>query len=171
MPEQNSCVAIYDLCQQVAGALDALRRHDCDLRRVSVVGRGGYSVRQPFAFHDSVDGVRFYGEQGDFWNRTVGMLGSAACFWAPGDGPLVATGSIVAVMADRSERLAISGRLDVLGRALYTLGVSGESARRYESMVSAGRLLLVVQGDRPEVEHASDAIAGTDGAEMAVYAA
>ena len=171
MSGQNSCVAVYDFGRQLGEALDALQGCNCDMRMVSAIGRGGDSARRPFAFYDTATGVRFCGERADFWNGLAVLLGAAACLWSAREGPLVATGAIVPVMAASDGRLAIAGNLGLLGRALYTQGVSADSALRYETMVGAGRLLLVVQGDRQDVERASEALAATDGVDMAMYAA
>ena len=171
MSECSSCVAIYDLQQQLEDSLGVLRVNGCDLHRVSVVGKGGYSDQCHFALYETAGEARFHGEQAGFWNRVYGILGSAGCFWVPGYGPFTVAGSMVAVLASSLDRQVITGQLHKLGVGLYTVGVSGDSALRYETMVSDGRLLLIVQGNLDEVERASNTIAVTEGVEMAVHAA
>ncbi|VAW74574.1 hypothetical protein MNBD_GAMMA15-2027 [hydrothermal vent metagenome] len=170
MSERNCCVAIYSAHQEVEATLDALHRQGCDLRSVSLIGKGIRDSGQSFAYYGSVGGVQFDGEHGEFWNRVSRMLGPTACFWGGGYGPYAAVGSIVAVLID-GDGLTITGGLRALGAALYALGVPGNNALRYEVMVGEGSLLLVVHGNRAEVEQASDTIASTDGVEMAVHAA
>jgi hypothetical protein len=171
MSGNNSCVAIYDLQQQLEDSLDCLRDRGCDLHKVSVVGKGGYSKQYPFALYRSAGEVQFHGKQGGFWNRVYAMLGSAGCFWVPGYGPFAAAGPVLTVLTRKPDTPLISGQLRKLGIGLYAIGVSCDSALRYEAMVGHGRLLLIVQGSRDEVEQASETIANTEGVEMAVHAA
>jgi len=171
MSEKNCCVAIYNIRQEVEVTLDTLHRQDCDLRTVSIIGKGPRSEGQSFAYSGVAGTVRFHGEDGEFWNRVSRKLGSTACFWGGGYGPYAVAGSIVAVLVDGDDSLGIAGGLRALGMALYALGVPGENALRYETMVSEGGLLLVVHGERAEVEQASDTIALSNGVEMVVHAA
>ncbi|VAW76509.1 hypothetical protein MNBD_GAMMA14-1960 [hydrothermal vent metagenome] len=171
MSEINSCVAIYDLHRNLEDSLGALRSQGSDLQNVSVVGKGGYSRRDPFAFVASAGRVRFHGEQGEFWNRVYKVLGSAGCYWIHGYGPFAVAGLMVNVLSARPDQQVITGPLRKLGMAFYAIGVSGDSALRYETVVGQGRLLLIVQGGRDEVELASETIATTESVEMAVHAA
>jgi len=171
MSGKNCCVAIYNIHQEVEAALDALNLQGSDLRSISLIGKGAREEGQSFAYYDSAGSMQFHGEHGEFWNRVSRMLGATACFWGADYGPYAAVGSIVAVMVDGGSRLSIAGGLRTLGMALYALGVPGKNALRYEMLVSEGSLLLVVHGNRAEVEQASDTIARTNGVEMAVHAA
>jgi len=106
-----------------------------------------------------------------FWNRVYKVLGSAGCYWIHGYGPFAVAGLMVNVLSARPDQQVITGPLRKLGMAFYAIGVSGDSALRYETVVGQGRLLLIVQGGRDEVELASETIATTESVEMAVHAA
>ncbi|TCK17757.1 hypothetical protein DFR30_0999 [Thiogranum longum] len=171
MSDINSCVAVYDLQQQLEDSIAALQRNGYDLKKVSVIGKGGYSEQHHFALILSRGMPRFHGEQADFWNRVHALLGSAGFFWAPGFGPFTVAGAIVTVLTGKPDRKLIGGKLHRLGMGLYAVGLSGDSALHYESVVDQGRLILIVQGPRDEVERASETIARTESTEMAVHAA
>lgn len=171
MSETNSCVAIYDLQQKLEESLESLRNRGCDLHRVSVVGKGGYSGQEYFALYTTAGRVRFHGSQCEFWNRVYALLGSAGCFWVPDYGPFAVAGPVVTALMHKQGMPLISGQLRKLGSGLYAIGVTCDNAQRYESLVGQGRLLLIVQGSRDEVEQASDTIAGTQSVEMAVHVA
>jgi hypothetical protein len=160
MTEKNSCVSIYPTHQAAEQALGELRKAGVDLRQVSIVGKGYHSEAHPIGFYNAGDRIRYWGLQGAFWGGLWGLLSGAAFFWVPGFGPLAAAGPIVALLVRGLEGVAIGGGFGVLGAALYSMGIPKGSINQYEQAVKVEQFLLIVHGERGDVEHACGILHG-----------
>lgn len=154
MTERNICISIYSTLRAVEQALGKLQTESIDLKQVSVVGKGFHKEEHPIGFHATGDGLRFWGHQGSFWDGVWSLESGAAFFWVPGLGPLAAVGPIVTLLVRGLEGVAIGGGLGVLGAALYGMGVPRNSIAEYEQEFKAEKLLLIVHGQRSDVERA-----------------
>ncbi len=156
MSKNNSCVSIYPTHQATEQALGELRKAGVDLRQVSIASKGYHSEAHPIGFYNVGDRICYWGVQGDFWAGLWGLLSGAAFFWVPGFGPLAAAGPLVASLMCGLEGVAIGGGFSVLGAALYSMGISRDSISQYEQAVKAEQFLLIVHGDRSDVEQACE---------------
>ena len=151
MTERNICISIYSTHRAVERALGKLQTESIDLKQVSVVGKGFHKEEHTIGFHTTGDGLRFRGLQSAFWDGVWSLRSGAAFFWVPGLGPLAAVGPIVTLLVRGLEGVALGG---VLGAALYGLGVPRSSIAEYEQEFKAEKLLLIVHGQRSDVERA-----------------
>jgi hypothetical protein len=80
----------------------------------------------------------------------------------PGVGPVVAAGPIVAWVVAALEGAAVVGGASALGAGLYSIGIPKESVLRYETLLRAGKFLLVVHGTGEEVARAQAILSTSD---------
>lgn len=160
MSGQNSCVSIYPTHQAAEQALGKLQKEGVDLQQISIVGKGYHSEEHPIGFYTAGDRIHYWGLQGAFWGGLWGLLAGAAFFWVPGFGPLAAAGPIVSLLVKGLEGVAIGGGFGALGAALYSMGVPRDNVTQYEKAVKAEKFLLIVHGERRDVEHACGVLHG-----------
>jgi hypothetical protein len=86
------------------------------------------------------------------WDSLTG----AACLWVPGIGPLALAGRIVTLMVHDLQGVELGRGFSVPGAALYGAGVPRHSIDEYEQAVRAEKYLLLVHGQRCDVERACD---------------
>lgn len=156
-------IATYDTHARAEDMIRELDRAGFDMKRLSIIGRGYHSEDHPVGFYTRGDRMKTWGGVGAFWGALWGMLFGAALFWIPGIGLLGAAGPFVHVLAGTLEGAALLGGASVLGAALATIGVPGDSIVRYERSLRADRYLLIVHGTPEEIDMAR-AIAGRTGA-------
>lgn len=160
MTKKNACVSVYPTHQAAEEALGKLQKAGVNLQQVSIVGKGYHDEEHPIGFYNTDDHIRYWGIQGAFWDGLWGLLAGAAFFWVPGFGPLAAAGPIVSLLVRGLEGVAIGGGFRVLGAALYSMGVPRDSVAQYEKAVKAETFLLIVHGERRDVEHACGILHG-----------
>ena len=159
-PARNAIAAIFDSNIQAEESIERLRRSGIDLKRLSVVGkdhsRGAYVV----GCFSTGDRVRYCGNSDDFWGRCWGRLTGWAFLLIPGMGPVLIAGPLGGWVVSAIENAAVFGGLSPLGAGLYSLGISRDASRGYESAVNSGGYLLVVHGTADEVATAREILFG-----------
>ncbi len=154
MKENNCCISIYSTPQAVTQALEALHAQGCDMRQISVIGKGCHDKAHITGFYRLSEQVRYCGAQGSFWEELWAELPGEAFFWVPGFGAVAAAGRIVNSMIKGLEGIEIGGGFSVPGAALYGMGVPRPSINEYEQAINAEKILLIVEGQRSDVERA-----------------
>jgi hypothetical protein len=167
--KENSVVAIYPLHSDAENAINLLKKGDFNIKKLAIVGRGYHTEDQVVGYYTTGDRVKHWGKMGAFWGGLWGMLVGAAFFMIPGVGPVVVAGSLVAWIVGALESAIVVGGLSALGAALYSLGVSKDSALKYETSIKAGKYLLIAHGTPEEVETARRILANTGAEEVAVH--
>ncbi len=154
MNKKNSCVSIYLTWQATERALGDLRKAHVDLKKLSVVGRGYHGEAHPIGFYNIGERMGYWGHENDFWSGVLDLLSGAAFFWLPDFGPLTVFGSMVALLVRGLDGVAVGGGFTVFGAALYNMGIPRNSIQQYEQAVKAEQFLLIVHGQRDDVEQA-----------------
>lgn len=160
MSEKNTCVSIYPTHQATEQALGKLQLEVIDLQQVSIVGKGYHGTEHPIGFYNTDGRNRYWGLQGNFWGDLWGLLAGAAFLWVPGFGSLAAAGPIVSLLERGLEGVATGGGFGVLGAALYNAGAPRNAIVQYEKAVKADKFLLIVHGERSDVERACGILHG-----------
>lgn len=144
---RSTVVGVFPDRRLAARAFTDLRHAGFQDRQLGVVARDTEVKESITGESDSTTGTAAAvgaaagGGVGGLWGLAVaaGLL--------PAIGPVVAGGTLAAVLASTAAGLAAGG---VFG-ALVGLGLSEEEARHYEQEVQAGRILITVDaGDRAE---------------------
>ena len=96
MAENNSVIAVFDNHEQVAKAIDDLRKAGIDVKNLSIVGKDYHTDEQVTGYYNAGDRMKYWGGLGAFWGGIWGLLVGAALFVVPGIGPVVVAGPFVA---------------------------------------------------------------------------
>jgi hypothetical protein len=99
-----------------------------------------------------------------------GVLVGAAFLWVPGVGPLVAVGSLAAVLLGGAEGAVAGAAVTGLLGWLFSLGISRDKILRCEEAVKAGNFVLVAHGSEEDVEKARDILAGSTAGQVDLHA-
>ena len=170
MAENITCVSIYPSPTTVEQALEELQTAGCDLRQVSIIGRGCHVETQAIGFYSSEGGIQYKGSQAAFWNTLCASQAGAAFFWMPDLGPLLVAGRIVTFMVRGMEDVELASGFSILGAALFVIGIPRNNINEYEQAIKARKFLLLVHGQRQDVEYACE-ILHSETQQVAVHSA
>jgi len=161
---QNSLVAIFGQHSAAEDAIKELKSGGFDIKKLSIVGRDYHTEDNVVGFYNTGDRMKYWGKWGAFWGGLWGLLFGAAVLFIPGIGPVVAAGSVVTWIIAALEGAVVVGGLSALGAGLYSLGIPKDSVVKYETLLKAGKFVLIAHGTAEEVERAR-ALLQTSGAE------
>jgi len=170
MAENITCVSIYPSSATVELALGELQTAGCDLRQVSIIGRGCHAKTQSIGFYSSEGRIQYKGRQSVFWDTLCVSLADAAFFWMPDLGPLLVVGRIVTFMVRGMEDVELASGFSILGAALFVIGIPRNNINEYEQAIKDRKFLLLVHGQRQDVEYACE-ILHSETQQVAVHSA
>ena len=150
--QQATVIAIYP---DHASAEDAVRRLQEDgipMQNLSIVGKDFQSVEKPLGFVTTGTVAKSGAAVGAWTGGLFGLLVGAAFLIMPGIGPIIIAGPLSAAILGGIEGALAGAAFGGLAGALVGLGVSKDKAIRYESAVKAGKFLVTLQGDAPQVQ-------------------
>jgi hypothetical protein len=151
---QATVIAVYP---DHASAEDAVRRLQKDgipMQNVSIIGKDFQAVEKPLGFVTTGSVAKEGAKVGAWAGGIFALLVGAAFLILPGVGPVVAFGPLSVALLGGVEGALAGAAFGGLTGALVGLGVSGDKAIRYESQVKAGKFLVTLQGDGPQIERA-----------------
>ena len=169
MDEKNSCVAVYDTHSEAEEAIKKIQKAGFDVKKLSILGRGYHSDEHAVGYYNTGDRVKFWGKLGAFWGGIWGLLFSSAFLWIPGIGPLAMGGPLVSVIVGGLESAAVAAGVTAVGAALYSIGIPKDSIIKYETALKADKFLVIVQGDKSEVERAETILKTGQGPDVTVH--
>ena len=157
----TTVIAVYP---DHASAEDAVRRlqdEGIPMQDLSIIGKDFQAVERPLGFVTTGTVAKEGAKVGAWTGSIFGLLLGAAFLIVPGLGPVVIAGPLAAALLGGVEGAALGAAFGGLTGVLVGLGVSKDKAIRYESEVKAGKFLVTLQGDEPQIERAkSTFIAG-----------
>jgi hypothetical protein len=162
MLEKTSVIAMFDQHVQAEAAVKQLQHDGFDMTTLSIVGKGYDTEENVVGYYTAGDRVKHWGAHGAFWGGVGGLLFGSAFFVIPGIGPVFAAGPIVAWVVAALEAAAVVGGASALGAGLYSIGIPEDSVLRYETLLRAGRFMLVVHGTAEEVARAQAILSTSD---------
>jgi hypothetical protein len=169
MTQDHFVVGTYTDEAAAHKALEAAIAADCPMDQVSVLSRlraegdDVLGVVNP----DVIQRMGVWGKQGAFWGGIAGLLAStAAAFWLPVVGPVVAVGHILAAFEAGVAGAAVGGAglagaaaVSQLAVILHRHGLPERALADLHRKVESGQVLIVVQaGDPAEAARYSDAL-------------
>jgi hypothetical protein len=147
-------LAIYPDHASAEDAVRKLQKEGIPMQNLSIVGKDFQAVEKPLGFVTpgtvAGEGARF----GAWTGGIFGLLVGAAFLVLPGVGPVVVAGPLAAALLAGIEGAVAGAALGGLAGALVGLGVPKDQAIRYESQVKAGKFLVTMRGDGPQIERA-----------------
>src|ERR1700685_1929145 len=150
MSTENSVVAVYHTHADADQAVKELQRGGCDMKKLSVVGKGYHTDEQVVGYYNAGDRMKYWGKQGAFWGGLWGLLFGAAFFWVPAIGPVLVGGPLVASIVAGLENAVVVGGLSAIGAGLYSIGIPKDSIVTYANAIKAGQYLVVAHGTSAE---------------------
>ncbi len=147
-------------------AVDALKMDGFINSEISVIlpNHAGSLEDSMYTSTKAPEGATTGASTGAVIGGALGLLAGIGALAIPGVGPLVAAGPIMAALAG----VGVGGVLGGVSGALIGLGVPEYEARRYESYVKDGAILLSVHTDLAGVERAKRNFVDGGAADIAV---
>lgn len=136
-------VAVFDNAARAEKAVSELRQQGFSQEEISIVSKNQANRQGEHYEDDITDGALTGGTLGGIG----GLLVGAGALAIPGIGPIVAAGPIAAALSG-----ALAG--GVAG-GLIDWGIPAEASKRYETHVSKGNVLAIIQTQQPKVNQAT----------------
>jgi len=152
IPTRGTVVGVFENEKDAQGAIQELKADGFNETQIGVAAPTADGTAE---FTDGSAKIAAAGAVVGLGTGAVWGLGIAAGI-LPGIGPVIAGGTLAAILASAAVGAATAG----LGGALIGLGISDEDAEHYENEFKEGRILVTVKaGDRAD----ADGQSGIDG--------
>ncbi len=165
MPD-NVTVAVFDEDQAVRNAISALKQADITSDHISMAGPAGKVKpleEEVQGFHTTSQRIKAGAKWGGWIGGIGGVIGGAAIFLAVVPvGPIVAVGSLAAILAGGIEGALVGAGVGILATALASMGIKEPEARELEKRIAAGEFLVIVKGPAEIVNRADDVLRATN---------
>ena len=148
---KNALVKVYDDYDSAAKAVNLLLNGGVLKKYISVIGKGEQEEKNEFVYNKEKENSIFWGEQGAFWGGLWGLLMGGILFWAPGVGPIVATGQILTAIAGMAGGAVMFGAAGAMTAWFVELGIEKSLAQKYGDMIQDNKILVIVHGDEDAV--------------------
>ena len=147
----------------VERAVESLKREGFSADDISVLAPDMDAIKNIEANTKAPEGAVTGASAGAVIGGAIGLLAGAGALMLPGVGPLIAAGPIMSVLAGAGVGGAVGG----VGGALIGLGFPEFEAKRYESYVKNGGILISVHTENSdEVEHARKCLEFCDASDI-----
>jgi hypothetical protein len=140
-----------------ASAEDAVRRlqkEGVPMKDLSIIGKDFQTIEHPVGFITTGTVAGEGAKVGAWTGGIFGLLVGAAFLVLPGLGAVVVAGPLAAALLGGVEGALAGAAFGGLTGALVSLGISSDKAIRYESQVKAGKFLVTMRDDGPQIERA-----------------
>ena len=145
----TSTIGVYETHEQAVAAIQELKNANFPVNNISVLGQA--EVQHPHENFGPLETTASKGVGiGILAGSTLGLLTGVGVFAIPGLGFLFGAGALVGAIAGLDFGLIGGGLFSVL-----SLGLNKEHHEKYEQHVREGKFLLVVHGEKAEVDQAN----------------
>src|SRR5262245_36116484 len=151
---QSTVIAVYPDHASAEDAVRRLQEEGNPMQNLSIIGKDFQTVEKPLGFVTTGDVAKSGAKVGAWTGGLFGLLVGAAFLILPGVGPVVIAGPLAAALLGGIEGALAGAAFGGLTGALVGLGISKDKAIRYESEVKAGKFLVTLRGDGPQIERA-----------------
>ncbi len=159
MPE-NVTVAVFDEDSTVRSAVQALKDADITDEHISLAGPAGKVKpleEEVQGFHTTSHRLKAGAKWGGWIGGIGGVIGGAAIFIAAVPvGPIIAVGSLAAILAGGIEGAVLGAGVGIFATALASMGIKEPEAKELERRIAAGEFLVIVKGPAVVVNKADD---------------
>lgn len=153
MTQRTTAVGVFHSTANAQQAVNELRRMGFNESDIGVAGRNEDAVTGASATRDTGSNVATGAAAGVATGAGVGVLWGLgiAAGMLPAIGPVIAGGTLAAILASSAAGAAAAG----IAGALVGLGIPEDEAAHYESEFNAGRTIVTVKaGSRYDEAHA-----------------
>src|ERR1700688_2744360 len=166
MSDPSNVVAVYNSHTEAEQAVAKLSTASFDITKISIIGKDYHTEEKVVGYYSTGDRMKTWGGLGAFWGGIWGLLFGAGFFLIPGIGPVLVAGPFLAALIGALESAVLVGGLSAVAAGLVSLGISKESAVKYEAEIKADKFVLIVHGASEELERARTILAGTSPVSM-----
>ena len=152
--ERATVIATYPDHASAEDAVRRLQQEGIPMHNLSIIGKDFQAVDRPLGFVTTGTVAREGAKVGAWTGGIFGLLVGAAFLILAGLGAVVVAGPLAAALLGGVEGALAGAAFGGLTGALVGLGVSKDKAIRYESQVKAGKFLVTMRGDGPQIERA-----------------
>ena len=145
-------VKAFDSYEDAAKCVSSLIDGGVLKKYISVIGKGEQEEQNEFEYKKNAENMIFWGEQGAFWGGLWGLLMGGILFWAPGVGPILATGQILTAIAGMAGGAVMFGAAGAMTAWLVDLGIEKSLAIKYGEMIQENKILVIIHGDEDAVK-------------------
>jgi hypothetical protein len=161
MTDASSVIAVYSSHTDAEEAVAKLSAASFDIKKVSIIGKDYHTEENVVGYYTAGDRMKSWGGIGAFWGGIWGLLFGAGFFLIPGIGSVLVAGPFLAALVGALESAAVVGGISAVTAGLVSLGVSKDSAVKYEAEVKADKFVMVVHGTAEELDRARAILAET----------
>jgi uncharacterized membrane protein len=144
----------FDTHEQAEAAVRVLGEAGVPLKNVSIVAQNLQTTERVQGFITTGDVAKSGAGLGAWWGGLFGVLVGAAFLWIPGAGPLIVAGPLAASFVGLLEGAAVGAAGGGLVGALMGYGLSKDKALKYDTIVRAGKYLVLAHGNEAQVSTA-----------------
>jgi hypothetical protein len=156
---QATVIATYPDHASAEDAVRRLQKEGIPIQNLSIIGKDFEAVEKPLGFVTTGTVAGEGAKVGAWTGGIFGLLIGAAFLILPGVGAVVVAGPLAAALLGGIEGALAGAAFGGLTGALVGLGISKDKAIRYESQVKAGKFLVTLRGDAPQIERAKSLFA------------
>jgi hypothetical protein len=158
--DRATVIATYPDHASAEDAVRRLQKEGVPMQGLSIIGKDFQAVEKPLGFVTTGTVAGAGAKVGAWTGGLFGLLVGAAFLVLPGVGAVVIAGPLAAALLGGVEGALAGAAFGGLTGALVGLGVSKDKAIRYESQVKAGKFLVTLRGEGPQVERARSLLSG-----------
>jgi hypothetical protein len=145
--QRNTVINIYRSHSTAEAAVEELQKANYDVTNLAIVSReylDGYRA--------GGEGMKFWTWRGILWGGLAGLLVSVGLLWVPGVRPLLVGVPFLNVILCVIQGAVVGGGLSALvaglipRATLFVLGIPSANLLKYETVLQAGKCLLIIHG-------------------------
>jgi hypothetical protein len=154
MHVKDPVLYVFQTRAEVSKAIRSLEKTGFDLRKLSLIGKGYHTSKEPIGFYIVGERIKSWGANGEFWSGIWTMLHAPAVFLLPGLGVIAMAGPVTAAVIAALEGVVTDGGVSALGAALCAFGAPHREVAKYETAVKEDKYVLVIHGDAADTRNA-----------------
>ena len=155
MGTTSVAIALFATSVEAETGVRELQRAGIEMETLSFVGKDSHCGESVVVgVYAEGERVRYWGTLDVFWEALWDGLSSKAFLWVAGIGPLVVGGPLVGGIVTALNGATLTEGLSVLSAGLFNIGIPQDSILQYETLLKAGKFMIVLQGTKGETEQA-----------------
>ncbi len=151
---QQTIFGLFDNRPHAHLALEDLGEAGFTKDHISLLGKE--SVLKEYSDEYGNTGTNTGATGGAIVGGVLGLIAAAAAFPLPGIGPVIGIGTLMSVLGITTAGAGLGALAGGLAGAFVDLGTDEEFAKRYESGIQEGHILLAVDADETSISVAKN---------------
>lgn len=150
--------------------MTALRASDFDMRKVTVICKGGLDEKHMTGCYHIDGHFGVFGLNDVFWERLWSSAPAGVCFHlSEGGGALFVAGPLVMMLHAMPQMAFAPGDFNPLCAVFNELGIGRDDVSHYLTVLQSGCLALFAQGSPEELEQAFEILKSGQPLDVSIY--